>query len=228
MLVWVVLAILASSCLGSNEGKVGANSAREQRSSQPTAVAMAPTPTAALRLCQRSKLLRPICPPRLPKAPWPKHLTDASLSLCRGGEGACRAFAWDEFSLQWGAESPGHPEQNRPTGIERVGAPGGIVHVVLYAGKLGGPKGTHSGPSDSAFAFDWPKNHRASAIRNGLLREKRTEAVFLGRFRWAGRSGSLVLAPPEELGGIVGDHIVFRWRRKCRVRAFPSRLGTVH
>jgi hypothetical protein len=93
-----------------------------------------------------------------------------------------------------------------------VGAPGGIVHVVLYAGKLGGPKGTHSGPSDSAFAFDWPKNHRASAIRNGLLREKRTEAVFLGRFRWAGRSGSLVLAPPEELGGIVGDHIVFRWR----------------
>jgi hypothetical protein len=51
------------------------------------------------------------------------------------------------------------------------------------------------------------------------MRMQRKRAVYLGRVRWAGRAGELVLAPPFPLGGMNGNHLAFRWRARGREHA---------
>jgi len=45
------------------------------------------------------------------------------------------------------------------------------------------------------------------------LDPKRTRPISLGRIRWAGHYGHLVLAPPLVFGGEVGDRLVFHWEK---------------
>jgi len=161
-------------------------------------VQMSPVPAAALRRCREAERLASTCPTRLPRAPSGAPL---QLTVCHTDEGDCPR--WDAVSLQWGAESPNRPEANRPDGRA------GVVHVVVYSGDLGGPEGSQT-HAESAFPFDWPSTE--TVLRNGLMKDQRTTALLLGEAEWAGRRGQVVLAPPYGLGGLMGDHIIFRWQ----------------
>jgi hypothetical protein len=167
----------------------------------PVAVALAPTPVRALRACRRLPIVRRQCPRRLPQAGRGTGL-GIQLWVCRRGDRDCPT--WDAFNFQWGAESPRRPERNRPGGNS------GVVHLVIYGGDLGGPRGFQTKHADSAFPFDWPSQIRS--LRDRLMNEQRPKALLLLRTIWGGRDGELVLAPRYELGGLMGDHLIFRWR----------------
>jgi hypothetical protein len=53
---------------------------------------------------------------------------------------------------------------------------------------------------------------RAERVGERLLAPRRRVAIVIGERTWNGRAGRLSLAPPYPTGGIVGDHLVFRWR----------------
>jgi hypothetical protein len=142
-----------------------------------------------LRDCNRSRLLRPACPPRLPRG------YRYSSTLCRAGERGC-----------W--------LRNDVLGVESLPAPSSrkrrpsFVHVVLYAGDLGGPKGFQA-HADSAFPFDWPPASSARRLVDGLTLYRRTNARALGRYRFGEVEGELVLAPT--IHAMDAGHLIFRW-----------------
>ena len=88
------------------------------------------------------------------------------------------------FELQWGAEHPGEPELDRPPAT---------VHLVVS--------------EFCCLLLDM----RRERVRDGLLEERRRVPVSLGRVRWAGKRGDLVLAPPFPRGGIEANHLRFTW-----------------
>jgi hypothetical protein len=58
--------------------------------------------------------------------------------------------------------------------------------------------------------WPWPQG-RPQPLTDGLLNPKRTRPIQLGWVQWAGHHGQLVLAPPLNFGGVVGDHLIFRF-----------------
>ncbi len=48
-------------------------------------------------------------------------------------------------------------------------------------------------------------------ITDGLMFLNRLHPIAFGQRHWNGISGYLFLAPPEELGGDFGNHLVFFW-----------------
>jgi hypothetical protein len=52
--------------------------------------------------------------------------------------------------------------------------------------------------------------------RNGLMRLARARPISFGRVRWSGLSGDLFLAPSYPRGGMLGNHLVFRWGSERR------------
>jgi hypothetical protein len=147
-------------------------------------VALAPISRAKLEHCERSALLRPVCPRLVPRVSW--YLS--SLAVEEAGPGR----VLDVFNLEHGGEDPRHPERNGPPRM---------AHVVVTAG------------GDLLMPFRAPRGASGGRVRAGLLREPRREAVAFGRVRWAGRSGWLYLAPPFPTGGMLGNHLVFDWRQ---------------
>jgi hypothetical protein len=93
------------------------------------------------------------------------------------------------LNLARGAESPERPEWNRPPAM---------AHVVL-ASASGGHACREREP-----------------LADGLLRRTRAHAVCFGPVTLGGRSGDLTLAPSFPHGGVVSDHLVFRWRERGR------------
>lgn len=159
-------------------------------SQEPAAVELVPAPPDALRACRRSSLLRPACPPRVPEAPFDPGSEIYQAHVFPSGPGGTRTF-----DLSWGGEYP-RPERNRPPAL---------VHVVLVGGRPLGP----------LEGIDLPQPRRA-ALRDGLLRRERNRALSLGSVLWNGRRGRLLLAAPYPRGGIMGNHLVFRWREGRR------------
>jgi hypothetical protein len=160
-----------------------------QARSQP-AVRMMVTPPSALGLCRRSARLRPFCPRRLP---YVEHLASEPAylsSLCRVGHRGCAGLTWDDLELEHSG-SGNHPPR--------------WAHASLAAGRIIGSSG---------FAFSWPRTRRVAA-RDGLFASRRPRALFLGQVRWGTRSGELVLAPSFPAGGMMGDHLIFYWRRNA-------------
>jgi hypothetical protein len=96
------------------------------------------------------------------------------------------------FDLERGGEDPRRP------GRARLPA---VAHLTIVAGNV-----------DGVAAFVQPLAERAVPLRAGLMRRKRTEALFFGRVRWGGKDGALFLAPPFLYGGQIGNHLCFRWR----------------
>ena len=70
--------------------------------------------------------------------------------------------------------------------------------------------GTRTRPT-RVLPFPWP---RGAGIRprDGLVRALGNRPVGLGSVTWAGKHGSLALAPPFPTGGSQGNHLIFRWR----------------
>ena len=152
---------------------------------------LSPSPTRVLVSCERSRLLRPACPRRLPAA---YRYTN---SLCPAGKRGC---LFPERIDMFNIESLRSPNRirRRPS----------FVHLVVYAGDLGGPKGFQS-HAHSAFPFDWPHVSSAQALMDGISRHRRAEAVALGRRRFGAVRGELVLAPATQ--AMDGGHLIFRW-----------------
>jgi hypothetical protein len=148
----------------------------------PTAVRLMATPPDALRKCRSAPVLRRACPSEVPAALYDARSEIYDARVFAPGRGNARTF-----NLQWGGETPGRPERNRPPRM---------VHVVLVGGEF-----------ESPFPVDG-----AAAPRDGLMRTARRTGIDLGPARWNGRDGRLVLAPPYPRGGIDGNHLLFRWR----------------
>jgi hypothetical protein len=156
---------------------------RSRSSPSPSAAPLTATPAGALRKCRASPVLRRACPPRVPAAPYDPRSEIYDARVFATGPGNPRTF-----NFQWGGETPGQPERNRPPRM---------VHVVLVGGE---------------FESEFPVDGRA-APADGLTRTKRRTGLDLGPARWNGRRGRLVLAPPYPRGGIDGNHLLFRWRQ---------------
>jgi len=95
------------------------------------------------------------------------------------------------FGIERGGEFPGKPELSRPPAM---------LHLELSADRHG-----------QVLAFPWPSGPSVHA-RDGLVRMKREHPLLLGPVTWAGRHGSLALAPSYPRGGSQGNHLIFRWR----------------
>jgi hypothetical protein len=149
------------------------------------------TPTRLLQNCERSRLLAPVCPRRLLKN------YGYSSRLCRAGARGCLFEGIDMFSVE-----------SRPSPNAQTRRPP-FVHVVLYAGDLGGPKGFQA-HAHSAFPFDWLDPSSARPLIDGLTRHRRAKAIALGRYGFGSVVGELVLAPTTH--AMDAGHVIFRWR----------------
>jgi hypothetical protein len=152
-----------------------------------TGVELVSMPTPALERCRGAERLGAACPSLIPSAQWRDR---AEWSTERGRI----LFAGDAHELAAGAEHPGHPEQDRPPRL---------VHLVVLGGR-----------EAVTFAFEWPRPGGAVTLEDGLYARERRRALSFGERTWGGRSGELVLAPAYPLGGISGNHLIFRWREE--------------
>jgi hypothetical protein len=174
---------------------------------------MTPTPRSALARCRESKLLRPVCPRRVPLSLHPAsydlavgcanavHITIAS-SRCTlpvwsyevfaplpGQSAGTHVRAWD--GSEW--FSPSYAPLNPPPYH---------VHVDIQAAARSQPPSI-AGPS-------FARAETARRITDVLLNPKRTRAVSFGWVRWYGEYGELVLAPTNPGGGgEEAGHLIF-------------------
>jgi hypothetical protein len=162
------------------------------RAAAPRSVPLVPLARAKAELCERSGLMRPICPRLVPRV-GAAYLSDLAVELTG-------RWVLDVFDLERGGEFPGHPERNRPPRM---------AHVVTVAGKV-----------ERLASFQEPHGETGKPLRDGIMRRKRVAPVFFGRVRWAGRVGALYLMPAFPRGGMLGNHLVFSWRQGHRPYAF--------
>ena len=150
-------------------------------------VPLVPLSARKLEHCERSALLRPVCPRVVPRVSW--YLSNLSVELAGLG-----GPVLDVFNLEGGGEFPRNPERNRPPRM---------AHVVAVAGNV-----------ERLAPFREPRGARREQVQNGVMRRTREAPVSFGRVRWAGRVGALYLAPPFPSGGMLGNHLVFSWRER--------------
>ena len=153
----------------------------------PEPVPLVPLAPANIEHCERSGLLRAVCPRLVPRV-GADFLSHLSVELTG-------RHVLDVFNLERGGEYPGRPERNRPPRM---------AHVVAVAGNI-----------ERLASFTEPHG-QPSELRDGLLRRTRTAPLSLGRVRWARRTGLLYLMPSFPRGGMLGNHLVFSWREDGR------------
>lgn len=142
------------------------------------------TPAYVLGYCKQSHRLPPACPNLLPRMDQPEPHWETS--VCVVGARGCAGPQWDDLELVDG----GYGEH-----------PPAWSHVSVYAGDVA-----------HAFPFAYPTQGRRPARLDGLFAKARSRAIFLGAYTWAGKHGTVVLAPAYPDGGEQGDHLIFRWR----------------
>jgi hypothetical protein len=143
------------------------------------------TPAHVLAYCRKSHRLPLACPQQLPRMEAPSPHWAATLCLVHAT--GCEGLTWDDLNLVDAGDGVRPPVWS---------------HVTIYAGDLG-----------RAFQFRYPTQGRRIGNLDGLFAKTRTRAIFLGSYKWAGRSGTVVLAPSYPGGGEQGDHLIFRWRQ---------------
>jgi hypothetical protein len=139
--------------------------------------------------CERSPVLRAACPRLVPRV-RAAYLSHLAVELVGS------PHRLDTFNLERGGEYPGAPERNRPPRM---------AHLVIVGGEV----------ERAAPVFDLARAPRTRP-RNGLMRLARARPLSFGRVRWSGLSGDLFLAPSYPRGGMLGNHLVFRWGSKRR------------
>jgi hypothetical protein len=138
-----------------------------------------------LGYCRKSRLLPLACPHRLPFMTQPPPHWETG--VCLVGAAGCRGLTWDDLNLVDAGYGVRPPVWS---------------HIAIYAGNLA-----------SAFGFRYPTHGKRVAHLDGLFAKARTRAIFLGSYTWAGKQGTVVLAPAYPGGGEQGDHLIFRWHR---------------
>ncbi len=103
-----------------------------------------------------------------------------------------------------------------------IGAPGERFDLFALTGR--GERGPHFELLASRYGLgraragrvfaDWPRSGPEVGIFDGLLAVDRKRPLLLGRLRWNGRDGELVLDRPDPSGGRNGNHLVFRWQER--------------
>jgi len=146
---------------------------------------MEKTPAYVLGYCGRSHRLPLACPRLLPHMAQPSPHWE--ITLCLVGTVGCSGVTWDDLNLADAGDGVRPPLWS---------------HISIYAGNL-----------VSAFRFPYPTRGRRVRNLHGLFARDRTRPTFLGSYRWAGKRGTVVLAPAYPRGGEQGDHLIFRWRR---------------
>jgi len=106
-------------------------------------------------------------------------------------EGGGTRFSLATFNLERGAEYRDAPERNRPPRM---------AHLLVVGGHV---------ERSAAGVFD---DLRHVALRDGLMRRARDRSLGFGTRWWSGHAGQLFLAPSYPRGGMLGNHLVFRWR----------------
>jgi hypothetical protein len=154
----------------------------------PRSVPLVSLAPAKLEHCERSGLLRPVCPRLVPRV-RAAYLSNLSVELTG-------RWVLDVFNLERGGEYPQHPERNRPPRM---------AHVVAVAGSV-----------ERLAPFREPRGGRGVPLRDGLMRRARAAPISFGRVRWAGRVGALYLMPSFPRGGMLGNHLVLSWRQNAR------------
>ena len=157
------------------------------QSAHATALQLLPISRDLLERCERSGLLRPICPRLVPEVPG--YRINLSVEQARPN-------VLDVFTLEYGGEYPQNPARNRPPGM---------AHIVAVVGNL-----------ERLAPFREPVGRSRVALRDGLLRQERASPVSFGRAHWAGRLGRFYLMPSWPRGGMLGNHLVFSWREHLR------------
>jgi hypothetical protein len=95
-------------------------------------------------------------------------------------------YATFDLHVSW---PHGDPAKNRPPRF---------VHVVVEGG-------------DVEASFEFPR--RPGTATSPTLSRSRAEGLVLGRRRWGGLAGTLLLAPSFDRSSTLhGDHLVFVWR----------------
>lgn len=173
-------------------------------------VAMVVTPPAALARCRRARLLRPICPRRVPASRPGRYIladgcgNEAGITIARrrctlpawsyqvvtpisGSEPSSRIIAWD--GQRW--IIPTYAALTPPTYQ---------VHVLIQAQPV----------STSVAESPTERPRRLSDV---LLASARRRVADLGPVRWFGQSGRLLLEPTGASGGEEAGHVVFEFRR---------------
>jgi hypothetical protein len=152
-------------------------------------VPLVPLAPKRVAYCERSALLRVACPRLVPRVrgAYVSHLAV---------DPAGWRYRFDLFNLERGGEYPGQPELNRPPRM---------AHLVIAGGEV----------ERSAPVFDLVHARRVR-LRYGLMRSRRDRTLSFGRVRWKGLTGDLFLAPSYPRGGMLGNHLVFRWSAERR------------
>lgn len=177
---------------------------------------MVATPRAALDLCKRSKLLRPICPRLVPFAldQHPYDLADgcANAPHITIISPRCTLPVWSYEVVAplpsgnltaWDGNHWFAPSYAPAT------PPPYHVHVEIQAAE-GGPPAALAGPS-----FTAPRP--TVRITDELLNPARTHPASLGTVRWFGRIGQLVFAPTNPNGGgEEAGHLIFAFHTRRR------------
>jgi hypothetical protein len=140
--------------------------------------------------CERSALLRAVCPRLVPRV-RAAYLSHLAVDPARRGR------RLDVFNLERGGEYPGRPELNRPPRM---------AHLVIEGGEV----------ERLSPVFADLVHVRPVRLRNGLMRLRRARPLSFGRVRWKGLAGDLFLAPSYPRGGMLGNHLVFRWGTERR------------
>ncbi|HEX3804201.1 MAG TPA: hypothetical protein VHV75_15305 [Solirubrobacteraceae bacterium] len=172
------------------------------------------TPSAALAQCRESKLLRPVCPRRVPASrKQSRHYVLAGcanaghLSLASK---RCKQPAWsyEVFALP----GPQGPTQNVTawdgkewfaTSYAPLYPPPYFVHVLVQAGVGADSLGLF-------FGLNFAGNPAVRNPTDVLLNPNRARAVSLGWARWSGHHGELILEPTGgQSGGEVAGHLIF-------------------
>jgi hypothetical protein len=166
------------------------------RPSRPASLIRAPRPFVAH--CRQSAVLRTACPSTVPAVTEPYRAR--TFSRAPRGEFAT-------FDAQSGALHPDASPENRPPRF---------AHIVIEAGDL----------RHAYQTFAYPQSGRPVRVVAGLLRssprmraarEHIPHALFIGEFRWGGRTGTVTLAPPDRyVDSLIAGHFAFRWTQGDR------------
>jgi hypothetical protein len=145
-------------------------------------VRLVPLAPKRLAHCRRAAVLAQVCPRLVPRVRAP------FLSLLRTDLLGSRPLAL--FNLERGGERPGHPERNRPPAM---------AHLLVARGHVRG------------LAPIWQQGAWRGLLADGVMTKRREHLLRFGVRRWGGRTGWLELAPSYLRGGMLGNHLIFRW-----------------
>jgi hypothetical protein len=144
------------------------------------------TPEHVLKMCLAADFVDAACPRRVLRVNGTYMARTWSTEAGRQtGEG------WETLDISFGSPY---------LGIRRKNAPPKYAHLVIRSGDL-----THASP----VTYPDPEVP-AQEITNRPARY-RENVIPLGTHTWGGRTGVLILSPPDPSASSPGDHLVFRW-----------------